>query len=311
MTRTDEGVALSPHSQAVQRRRRRDMRLTLALTLPGLALVAVFITYPVVETVRLSFQSAGSFGNATFIGWSNFQNLTSDADFLRAIQNNLLFTVIVTVGTVGLGTLFALIINQRVRFWRIYSFLFFLPVIIPMTVIAILWANSLNPQYGWLTAMIHWVFPSFAPNGLLTDPSLAIYVICAVAIWQVSGFPMVIVLGGLRAIAPEIVDSARLDGASATQIAWYVSLPMTKDVIATVTLLQIIFSFKIFDLIQAMTKGGPGAATQVFGTLIYRDAFANGYFGYASAIAVVSTIAIVGISLVYLALIKPKQIERA
>ena len=93
-------------------------------------------------------------------------------------------------------------------------------------------------------------------------------------------------------------------------MARHISLPLCKDVIATVTLLQLIFSFKIFDLVQAMTLGGPGYATQVFGTLIYREAFLEGNYGYASSIALVTSLAIMGISLVYLAVLKPGKIAR-
>jgi ABC-type sugar transport system permease subunit len=282
----------------------------LVLTLPGLVLAGIFLIYPLIDTARLSFERAGPYGAAVSVGWSNFNSLLTDSDFHTAIENNFIFAAVATVGTVVLGTAFALAINRHVRFWRFYRFVFFLPYILPMTIIAIMWSNSLDPNYGWMTAILHAGFPNFEPNGLLDDPHAAIFVVCAVSVWQVTGFPMVIVLGGLQAISPQVVEAAKIDGANAFQVATRIEIPLCKDVIATVTLLQVIFSFKIFDLIQAMTMGGPGVATQVFGTLIYRDAFINGTYGYASSIALVSTIAIVGISLAYLAILKPGHMQR-
>lgn len=277
--------------------------------MPALVLTLLFIVYPIVETVRLSFVQWGGLGPSTFVGWDNFVALLADDDFLTAIRNNLLFAVIVTIGTVGLGTVFALAIDQKVRLWRLYRFVFFLPYILPMTVIAIMWSNALDPNYGWAQAILNWINPALS-NGVLANPHTAIFVVCAVAIWQFAGFPMVLGLGGLRAIPAEIVEAARLDGANPFQIAFQISLPLCKDVIATATLLQLIFSFKVFDIVQALTGGGPGSSTQVFGTLIYRDAFVEGNFGYASAIALVTSIAIIVISLVYLAVLKPGRMER-
>jgi ABC-type sugar transport system permease subunit len=279
-------------------------------TVPGLAIAAMFIVYPVVATIWLSFTSWTGLGPTSFIGWSNFQELAEDADFLVAIKNNLIFAVVVTLGTVGLGTVFALALNRRVPFWRLYRFVFFLPYILPMTIAAIMWSNAVDPNYGWLTRLIVAIHPSWSV-GLLGNPRTALYFICAVTIWQLAGFPMVMMLGGLNAIPREITESAELDGAGPLAMARFISLPLCKDVLATVVLLQLIFSFKVFDIIQAMTTGGPGNSTQVFGTLIYRDAFINGEFGYASAIAVVASVAIVAISLAYLAVFKPGQIERS
>jgi ABC-type sugar transport system permease subunit len=234
--------------------------------------------------------------------------LLSDGDFRVAIGNNLLFAFVVTVGTVVIGTALALAIDRRVRFWRIYRFVFFLPYIMPITVIAILWSNALDPNFGWITQLLRFI-PGVS-SGLLASPNSAMWVVCWVAVWQLAGFPMVYMLGALGTIPTEIREAARLDGAGPLQTALRVSIPLCKDTLATVVLLQLIFSFKVFDIVQALTQGGPGNSTQVLGTLIYRDAFINNTFGYASAVAVVATLIIVIISLAYLAVFKPGKIER-
>ena len=235
--------------------------------------------------------------------------MLGDSEFLTAVKNNLFFAAVVTLGTVGLGTAFALVIDRRVRFWRTYKIVFFLPLVLPMTIVAILWANALDPHYG----SVNWVLGKINPDwvgAFLSDPGLAMVIVCLVAIWMFAGFPMVIVLGGLKNIPTEIQEAATLDGVSARQRAFFISLPLSRDVLATVILLQIIFSFKVFDLVFALTRGGPGTSTQVLGTLIYRQAFLLGNFGYASTTALLATIAIVIFTFVYLRRIRPSAIER-
>jgi ABC-type sugar transport system permease subunit len=297
-----------PQRRHPVRGRHREIWVTVVLMLPALILAAVFLLYPIINTIQLSFQDWPGLGPATSAGFSNFTQLVSDPGFRTAITNNLLFAVVVTAGTVGLGTVLALAIDNRVRFWRIYRFVFFLPYVMPITVVAIMWSNALDPNFGWVTHTL-----SFIPgvsDGLLDTPSSAIWGVCWVAIWQLSGFPMVYMVAALSTIPPEVEQAAQLDGAGPVKLAWRVSLPMVRDTLATVVLLQLIFSFKVFDLVQALTQGGPGNSTQVLGTLIYRDAFINNDFGYASAVAVVATIIIVLISLAYLAVFKPGKIER-
>ncbi|MEA5118624.1 MAG: sugar ABC transporter permease, partial [Propionicimonas sp.] len=166
------------------------------------------------------------------------------------------------------------------------------------------------PNYGWLNRLLE-DYLGVPGGGLLANPDTAIYVICFVAIWHGVGLPMVLILGGLQDIPKEVVEAARIDGAGNLRIAWSISIPMTKDVIATVTLLQLIGAFKVFDTVQALTRGGPGTATHVFGTLIYRDAFILGDFGYASGIAVVASTLIITVTFLYMTFIRPSKIEKA
>jgi len=303
------GKTLLVRPAARRRLKQRDESTALWLTAPALVLALAFIVYPVIETIRLSFFEWPGLGPATFVGLDNFVGLASDSDFATAVENNFLFAVVVTVGTVGLGTAFALAIDRRVAFWRVYRFVFFLPYILPMTIVAIMWANALDPNYGWLTGIVSLINPEWGV-GALANPDTAMYVVCLVAIWQFAGFPMVMMLGSLSSIPRDIVEAARLDGAGPVQMAWRISLPLCKDMLTTVVLLQLIFSFKVFDLVQALTGGGPGSSTQVLGTLIFREAFVEAKFGYASAIALVASLSIIAISLVYLAVLKPGRIER-
>ena len=307
-------IAAAPSGRQPLRRpsltARRSRRVSIFLVLPAVAFTAFFLVIPVIQTFGLSLFKWDGLTNPDFVGFGQFTKVFSDPVFAIALRNNGLFAVLVTVLTVGIGLYFALILNQRVRFWRMYRFIYYLPNILPATIIAIMWANAFDPNYGWLNSWLEAIFGSHA-SGLLSNPNTAIYVVCFAAIWQVSGFPMIMILGGLQSVPPELGEAARIDGAGFWRTAVSINIPLTKDVIATVTLLQLIFSFKVFDLVQALTRGGPADSTQVFGTLIYRDAFQNGDFGYASAVATVATILIVAVSLLYLRILRPGRIEKA
>lgn len=277
--------------------------------LPAVALSTLFVLYPVLETFRLSTVSWPGIGPMTFVGMDNFAELLGDGDLWLALRNNATFALLMTTGTVGLGMLFALAISGRVRFWRAYQLIIFLPHILPVTVVAILWTNALDPHYGWLADMLSTVRPEWA--NLLGDPSTAMVVICLVSIWQHAGFPMVLIAGALSGLPPNVLEAARLDGVSAVQMATRIQLPLIKDVIATVVLLQLISSFKVFDIVLAMTGGGPGSATNVLGTLIYRHAYSEGDVGMAAATAVIASLVITVVSFVYLWLLRPATSERA
>ncbi|MFF2390563.1 carbohydrate ABC transporter permease [Agromyces sp. NPDC058104] len=281
---------------------------TLWWVLPAVALSFLFVLYPVLETFRLSVYEWPGLGPLTFVGLGNFTDLLVNPEFWHSLKNNMLFAVLLTGGTIGLGLLFALAIAGRVRFWRTYQFIIFLPHILPVTVVAILWTNSLDPNYGWLTQLLRPVNPEW--SDLLGNPSTAMLVICLVSIWQHAGFPMVMFAGALSSLPAEVIEAGRLDGANAVQMATRIQLPLIRDVIATVVLLQLIFSFKVFDIVQAMTAGGPGSATQVLGTLIYRSAYTDGDFGMASATAVLASLIITVISFIYLFFLRPAKMER-
>ena len=314
-TRSAAGTIPLPAGRPAARTRasrseRRSFRTSLVLVAPAVVLTAVFLLYPVFETVRISFFDWDGLTAPTFVGFAQFAELFQDPVFYVALRNNALFAVLVTTLTVGIGLYLAIVLNRQVRGWRFYRFVFYLPNVLPGTIIAIMWANAFDPNYGWLNQWLVSLF-HLPGGGLLANPQTAIYVICFTAVWHVAGFPMILILGGLQSIPKEVLEAAAIDGANGFRTAWSISIPLIKDVLATVTLLQLIFSFKVFDTVQALTRGGPGTSTQVFGTLIYREAFTHGNFGYASALAVVASAIIIAVSLLYLIVLRPAKIEKA
>ncbi len=276
---------------------------------PAFFLMIVFLAYPLVQSLILSLYQWNGLGQATWVGLDNFRRLlTDDSVFILSLQNNAVFSLLTTFGTVVLGFLLALAVERRVRGWRIFKVTYFLPVMMSSTVVGLLWGRLLDPTFGPINTLLKsmgWA----NPPSWLGDPNLVLFTIIAVTIWQYSGFPMIIFLAAIEAVPTEVHDAATLDGVTWWQRATRIILPLVMNVVAVVVMLQLIFSFKVFDVVWAMTSGGPGNASSVLGIYLYRTAFSFTQFGYGSAVAVSMFVIIFVMSMVYLRLFRPDRVE--
>jgi ABC-type sugar transport system permease subunit len=176
-----------------------------------------------------------------------------------------------------------------------------------MTVTGLLWDSFLTTTDSPINAIIRLL--GFDPPVWLGNPHTALPVVVAVTIWQFSGFPMILFLAAMETIPRDLEESAYLEGASPVQQMRHIVLPLIKPVVAVVVLLQLIFSFKVFDIIWVMTRGGPGDASLVLGVYVYRAGFQFQRFGYASSIAVVVGVIILVMTLIYLRFVRPQSYE--
>lgn len=288
--------------------RLRRARVAYLFVAPAYLLMLAFMAYPLVESLLLSFYEWNGIGPRVFVGLDNFRFLVEDTIFLRALKNNLIFSALTTAGTVVLGFLLAVAVERRVLGWSVFKIVYFLPVMMSGTVVGLLWGRLYDPTYGPINSLLHslgWENPPV----WLGDPNVALYAIILVTIWQYAGFPMVMFLAGMESIPPEIHDAATLDGVNAWQRMTQIILPLVKHVVSVMVLLQLIFSFKVFDIIWAMTSGGPGDATTVLGIHLYRESFTYTHFGYGAVIAVVMFAIIFAMFTVYQRLFRVEQIE--
>jgi ABC-type sugar transport system permease subunit len=275
--------------------------------LPAFLFMAVFIVYPLVESLILSFYSWTGISVKTFVGLENFRNLLRDRVFWLALQNNLVFTVLSTAGTVILGFFLALAVERRIRGWWFYKVVYFLPVMVSMTVVGLLWGRLLDPTLGPINFILRKLGIS-SPPFWLGDPRTSLLSIIGVTIWQYAGFPMIILLAAMENIPLEIHDAATIDGVNGWQRTWHIIFPLVKPVFLMITVLQIIFSFKVFDIVWAMTQGGPGDSSIVLGVYLYKAAFRYTRFGYGAAIAVAMFLIIFPLSLLYIRLTRLKEV---
>jgi ABC-type sugar transport system permease subunit len=274
-------------------------KVSYLFLLPSLLLLLVFIVVPLFKSFQYSLYSWDGISTPTFIGLENFRQVLQDPDFGIALKNNIIFTVLTTFGTVVIGFLLAVAIERRVRGWAIFKFTYFIPVMIAMTVVGVLFNRIFEPSFGILNRFLGLIGLESLQMAWLGDPNIALYSIIAVTIWQYSGFTMLLLLAAMEGIDPSIHDAATIDGVSTFQRIVNIIYPNIKRVVLIVTMLQIIFSFKVFDIVWVMTYGGPGNASEVLGTFLYKTAFRSYQFGYASAIAVAMTVIIFVISLIY------------
>jgi ABC-type sugar transport system permease subunit len=269
----------------------------------------VFLALPLFQSLILSLYRWNGISQPVWVGLDNFRHLlTDDKVFILSLKNNIIFSIFTTFGTIILGFLLALAVERRVRGWRIFKVTYFLPVMMASTVVGLLWGRLLDPTFGPLNTLLKalgWA----QPPSWLGDPNLVLFSIIAVSIWQYAGFPMIIFLAAIESIPGEIHDAATIDGVNWWQRATRIILPLVMNVVVVIVMLQLIFSFKVFDVVWAMTTGGPGDASSVLGIYLYRTAFTYTQFGYGSAVAVAMFVIIFTLSMLYLRLFQPGRVE--
>ncbi len=225
----------------------------------------------------------------SFVGLDNFTGLADDPDAVRAIWHTLVIAVAITVIQNAFGLLLALGVNSLIKTRNVLRVLLFAPAVITPIVTAYLWRNLLGPD-GAVNSLLGAVGLASLKQDWLGDPQLALWAIVGVIVWQFGGYSMVIFLAGLQSVPKEIHEAADIDGAGPIRRFWSITRPLLAPAFTINLMLSMIGGIKLFDQVYALTGGGPGHATDTLSTLIYKDAFTLGEFGYSIALAVVLTI---------------------
>jgi alpha-glucoside transport system permease protein len=265
---------------------------------PAMAFLAVFLVYPSLNTVYLSLFNAGS---TAWVGLANYGAILSDAAVLLALRNNVIWVVVFTALTVLLGLLIA-VLADRVRYESTAKAVIFLPLAISFVAAGVIWRFMYDyrapplPQTGTLNAFLTAILPEFEPQAwLISNPPFNNLALIVAAVWIWTGFCMVILSAGLKGIPVELLEAARVDGATELQIFRRVLFPLLAPTLAVVATTMIIFALKAFDIVYVMTNGN--FDTEVIANRMYKELFNVRDFGRASAIAVVLLIAIVPVML--------------
>ena len=273
--------------------------------LPAIVLTLAFTIYPLIQSLQLFFQRWPGYGKPRFIGMENIQKLFTDSELWFALGRTFWLTAAAAAGTVIIGTALAIAFYRKIPFTNTLKFLAFFPVILPPAVYALAWKNAFDPTLGWVNKLLG---PDLARNWL-SDPSTAMWIVIFVSTIQYVGIPMILMISAMNDIPESVNEAATLDGVSAWQRIWQVIIPMSKDVLVVVIGLQIIGNFKTLDTVYALTKGGPGLATDVLPTFIYRQGFELSNFGYASTAAFFGTLIIVAVTLLYTQYFRPQKMS--
>lgn len=267
---------------------------------PGLIVYLVFVFVPLIGTLLNSFFKWDGFSaNREFILLENFKNLFNDSQFLTALRNNLIFVVFFCVLPIIIGLFLASLLGRTpLRGLTFYRTVLFLPQIISMVVIGVIWRWMFNPVFGPINLILKTIGLGAFTRTWLGDFTWALPSVGAVGTWVQFGFCMLLFLAGMQRIPDEYYEASSLDGASAFQQLLSITIPSLRPEIGVALITTIVAALRVFDLVFVTTRGGPGEATLVTGFLIYRTAFVQKNYGYASAIAIILTLVILTISLI-------------
>ena len=266
----------------------RDAGVITAFLAPALLVYAIFVLYPIVQSVGYSlYQWSGIAPGFTFVGFGNYQEILRTPIFWKALGNNLILVVASIVIQLPLALAVALLLSTKLRGLRFFRTVYLFPLLMSTVAIALLWTFIYNPNLGLLNALLDALKLRGFQRGWLGDEATALWSVIGVISWHFVPFYMVLFLAGLANIPPELYEAARLDGAGNWGVFQHVTLPLMRGVIRTGAILSLIGSLKYFDLIWVMTGGGPNGATELMATYMYKQAFDQYRMGYASAVAVV------------------------
>ena len=221
----------------------------------------------------------------TFIGLENYASVLTNPVFWEALKNTLIYTVGVVPVQIGLALIVALLLNAEIRGRTIFRLLYYLPVVTPLSIAAVIWQWIYHPQMGLLNAALSTF--GVAPRNWLGDPKIAMFSVIIVAIWAGLGYKMVIFLAALQGIPESYYEAAMIDGANKLDLFRHITLPLLRPTTLYVFITSLISSFQVFGLVNVLTGGGPLDATNVLVMHIYRRAFSDYQFGEASAMSFV------------------------
>ncbi|WP_411859570.1 carbohydrate ABC transporter permease [Bacillus velezensis] len=272
----------------------------------------LFVCIPIIENVFFSLFEWSSFQpEKTFIGLKNYIDLFHDPVFFTALRNNVLYAVISLICQVGGGLILAAVLEDRlVRKWSpFFRTVFFLPVVISMTVIALLFDFIYNPEIGLLNQLLEAVGLDELTRAWLGDENTAMLSVIFVSQWQSVGYIAMLYIVSIQSIPAELYESAQLDGAGKIQQFFHITVPQTKEMSFVAVVMTLTGAFTVFNEPYILTGGGPGNASEVLSTFLYKSAFTKDMMGYASAIATVVLLLTLALSLIQMKFFKTGKEE--
>lgn len=266
---------------------------------PSIALTVVFVYGFMLWTIYISFTASNMMPNYKWAGLAQYVRLWSDPIWIRSVVNLATFTVLYIGLTTIVGLFLAILLDQKIRAEGLLRLVYLYPMALSFIVTGTAWKWILNPGLGIEHLVRLWGWEDFKFNWLI-DPQYAIYTVVLAGVWQASGFVMALFLAGLRGVDEDLVKAARLDGAKAPAIYRRVILPLLGPTFLTVVVVLIQQALRTFDLVVALTGGGPANSTHLPATFMYRAAFERSQLGVSAASAVMIFMTVVAIIIPYL-----------
>jgi multiple sugar transport system permease protein len=280
------------------RRRHRELLLIWLLLAPALAIFLVFRVVPLLWNLALSFQFWSPMKAAEWAGLFHYEEMfVYDDVFWTALQNTFVYMLTAPIAIlIALGL--ALLVNSRIRGRGVYRTIIFMSYPLMVVAVGIIWRWLYDERVGLINYVLRSLGILDEPIAFLESYATALPSVIAAAIWQIVGFFMIILLTGLQNIPPNLYEAAAIDGAGRVSRFFRITLPLLRPSIFLCFVIAIIASFTSFDLIYVMTGGGPGHATELLITYIYKAAFKLSQFDYAGALTIVMFVLFVGLALI-------------
>ncbi|KPK40370.1 MAG: ABC transporter permease [Gammaproteobacteria bacterium SG8_47] len=274
----------------------------LLFAAPALVGLLVFVAIPFALALILALTNLrlGSPLPLEFMGVEQFRRIFADAAFTRALWNNALFALVVVPLQTGLALGLALLLHQNFRGRILFRTLFFMPVVFPLSLVAVVWTLIYAPgPSGMMNSFLTVVsFGAWEPRDFLHDPLFALPAIMVTSIWQGTGFQMLILLAGLQAIPEELYEAARIDGAGHLGTFLHVTIPQLRNTLIFVVLVTTILAFRLFDQVQIMTQGGPRNASTTVMFEAVQAAFSRQQVAAGAAMSVVLFVVVLAVTMV-------------
>ncbi|OMF16132.1 hypothetical protein BK127_13620 [Paenibacillus sp. FSL H7-0331] len=263
--------------------------LNVLYILPILIFLGVFIYYSLFDTLITSFYKWNgiSVENKLFIGLDNYVELFTDPIFYQAMKNTFIYMVLTLLIQMVLGLFIALLLKTNVKSKSVYKTIFFLPVVLSHSVVAYVFRHIYDANDGNLNHMLHALGLDFMALAWLADPDIALYSIIAINIWAWTGFSFVMYYAALSLIDKELYEAAKIDGAGPLRTVIGITFPLLRSTHFSLIILGVIGSLKQFDYVYLTTGGGPGRASEMISTYIYKKAILEYNAGYSSALAMI------------------------
>ncbi|MCY1667284.1 carbohydrate ABC transporter permease [Rhizobium sp. SL86] len=266
---------------------------------PALVIFTWFKFYPMVSGFSMSFYNVQFYADSEWVGLDNFYKAFDDPDLRLAVFHTTIYVIVATLGASVTALCLALFLEGPARHLRIIRTAIFLPAITSVAIIAEIWRILFNSaDYGIINATLG--FLGVAPQGFLSDPDQALWVLILMSIWKSAPYDMVIFVAGLVGINRELYDAASVDGASPWRKFWHVTIPGIIPSISVVVMLSFIRGFRIFAEVYATTGGGPAGSTATIMTHVYKVGFEELNYGYASAVSLLLLLFTVALTLVHM-----------
>lgn len=279
--------------------------------LPFFVLYTLFVIWPVIQGVYISFHKWSLMGKQKFVGFDNFAKLATDKNFMTALQHTFKFVVLTAPLLVIIALVLALLANRGSRFQKLFRVSFYVPCVLSVSVASFIAKYMFAPYRGFINGVLHSLNLLSPSNELqwMQDLNLVWGTITSMTVWWTVGFSMMLYIAALQDISPQVLEAAEVDGASKRQQLFLIVNPLLKPTTFLVSLLQIIACFKVFGQIYLITGGGPANTTRPLIQYIYETAFVKGNMGYAAAMSYVLFIILVIVSIVQLVLQRRGEAE--